>query len=116
MPSDDDTPEPSQSKRPSGILISPRTLLMAGAFAFGGTLGGGGLTFAASGIVPPELRQDLTKTMQATEALKVQMDEVRATLVRIEAAAGGDRLIHDTLSGQIKDHEERIRFLEKESR
>jgi hypothetical protein len=44
------------------------------------------------------------------------MVQVQAALVRIEAASGGDKLVHDTLSGRVQDHEERIRLLERKIR
>lgn len=112
----DDTDEPSISRRHSGILIAPKTLMMSAALLVGGGLGGGGLSFAASNVVPTELRDELAATKKATEELHGAMVVVQATLVRIEAASGGDRLIHDTQNGRITDHEERLRVLERRIR
>lgn len=116
MTATDDTPEPSASRRPSGVVISTRTLLFAGALAMGGTVGGGGLTWAASGVVPPELKADVAETKADVAELKATMAQVQAALVRIEAAAGGDKLIHDTLSGTLRDHEDRLRSMERRLR
>jgi hypothetical protein len=114
---DDDTDEPSINRRERGaVSVSPKTLVFAAALFLGGGVGGGGLSFAAKGIVPEELSRDLAETRAATDPLKAQMVQVQAALVRIEANSGGDKLVHDTLSGRVQDHEERIRLLERKIR
>jgi hypothetical protein len=114
---DDDTDEPSINRRERGaVSISPKTLLFSAALFLGGGVGGGGLSFAAKGIVPEELSRDLAETSTAVAELKAQMVQVQAALVRIEASSGGDKLVHDTLSGRVSDHEERIRLLERKIR
>ncbi len=89
------------------VTLNTKTVIQIGALLLGAALGGGGVSFAASPAEP------LAQLKEEIERLKASVETVAVAAVEIKAELRQSRKTEERLEEAIKDHEERLRALER---
>lgn len=105
--------------RDGALVLNTRSMLMIGAFLLGGMGSGGGVALMRP-AVPDELVQSVKDASNTAEEIKTlgrnleaQLADVRLTLVRMQAALDQRGEQSRTNAEALKDHELRLRALER---
>lgn len=132
MTTQPETPEHQHEAAPSqgGILIpmSGRAIVQVLAFLLGGALSGGGVSWATAGQDPTPAVKELSAAISALEKAQNEMKgDLGGRLAAMATSAAADRaLVSKDLEAagreraeqaeRLKDHEERLRRLERGAR
>lgn len=107
---------PSPHNNEAVLTLNTRTLMLGLLLLGGGTAGGIGSTVFGESKLPPEVRANIEATKAAVDLLGTDVRAMTTSLGELRADMRAAHANTERLTEEIKDHEKRIRDLERRLR